>query len=150
MSSRASWGCRPYARPNWPADYYGLTIGNNAGFSVGGGVFNEAVKNGHIKLIESKGTPRSLLKLIEGTVDCYINDVVSIQWELKKLEKEGRYNGTNLKKSATISLDYGYLGFSTNGSRYPFKNDFKKQYLTILETMKANGEIDAIVKRFLE
>jgi len=138
------------ARPNWPEDYYGLTIGNNTGFSVGGTQFWKAVKRGEIKVEETKGTPRSLLRLINGQVDCYMNDDVSIRWELKKLSKEGRYNGHNIEKTAVISQEYGYLGFSTRGGRYPFKNDLKKQYLNILEKMKKNGEIDTIVKRFLE
>ncbi|MFT5717264.1 MAG: polar amino acid transport system substrate-binding protein [Oleiphilaceae bacterium] len=138
------------ARPNWPEDYYGLTIGNNSGFSVGGAKFSEAVKSGKIKVKETKGTPRSLLQLINGKVDCYMNDVVSIQWELKKLRKEGRYSGTNLERSIVISREYAYLGFSTSGSRYPFKKDFKKQYFNILTKMKKSGEIDSIVKRFPE
>jgi len=138
------------ARPNWPEDYYGLTIGNNTGFSVGGPQFWTAVKNGKIKVEETKGTPRSLLRLINGQVDCYMNDKISIQWELKKLIKEGRYDDDSLKQSAIISQEQGFLGFSTRGARYPFKNDFKKQYSNILEKMKKSGEIDAIVERFLE
>jgi len=137
-------------RPNWPEDYYGLTIGNNTGFSVGGAQFWEAVKNGKIKVEETKGTPRSLLRLINGQVDCYMNDAISIQWELKKLLKEGRYDNVSLEQSAVISQEHGYLGFSRSGTRYPFKNDFKKQYYKILEEMKKSGEIDVIVKRFLE
>jgi polar amino acid transport system substrate-binding protein len=43
------------------------------------------------KVKETNGTPRSLLQLINGKVDFYINDAASIQWELKKLIKEGRY-----------------------------------------------------------
>jgi polar amino acid transport system substrate-binding protein len=138
------------ARPNWPEDYYGLTVGSNSGFSVGGAKFNEAVKKGLILLKETKGTPRSLLQLIKGEVDCYMNDAVSIKWELKKLKKEGRYEEGSLVMSVVISQEHGYLGFSSRGSRYPFKNDFKKQYLNILDKMKKNGEIDDIIKRFLE
>jgi polar amino acid transport system substrate-binding protein len=137
-------------RPNWPEDYFGLTIGNNAGFSVGGAQFWEAVNLGKIKVEETKGTPRSLLRLINGQVDCYMNDAVSIQWELKKLKKEGRYDGLGLMQSAMISQEQGYLAFSVSDSRYPFKSDFKKQYYTILQNMKKTGEIDAIVKRFFE
>ena len=114
-------------RPNWPEDYYGLTIGNNTGFSVGGPKFWKAVKANKIKVEETKGTPRSLLRLINGHVDCYMNDAISIQWELNKLMKEGRYDGRNVKESAIISQEHGYLGFSTSGARYPFKNDFKKE-----------------------
>ena len=74
----------------------GLTIGNNSGFSAGGDEFKAAVKAGKIKLSETKGTPKNLLKLIAGRVDCYMNDALSIQWELKKLQKEGKYNGSTI------------------------------------------------------
>jgi len=137
-------------RPNWPEDYYGLKVGNNAGFAVGGSIFWQAVKAGKITVEETKGTPNSLLKLIAGQVDCYMNDAISIQWELKKLMKEGRYDGESILKSAMISAEQGYLGFASSGTRYPFKNDFKKRYLTILKRMKDSGEIDVIVKRFLD
>jgi len=46
-------------RPNWPNDYFGLTIGNNAGFSAGGDNFLAAVKAGDIKVQETKGTPKN-------------------------------------------------------------------------------------------
>jgi len=137
-------------RSNWPEDYYGLTIGNNAGFAIGGDKFWGAVKTGKITVQETKGTPNNLLKLIRGQVDCYMNDEISIKWELKKLMKEGRYDGESIVKTAAISSEQGYLGFASGGARYPYKNDFKKRYLVILKRMKESGEIDAIVKRFLE
>ena len=83
----------------------GLTIGNNSGFSASGDEFKAAVKAGKIKLNETKGTPKNLLKLIAGRVDCYMNDALSIQWGLKKLQKEGKYNGSTIVEGATISSD---------------------------------------------
>ncbi|NOH71328.1 ABC transporter substrate-binding protein [Vibrio pectenicida] len=137
-------------KPNWPGDYMGLTIGNNSGFSAGGDEFRAAVKSGKIKLSETKGTPKNLLKLIAGRVDCYMNDALSIQWELKKLQKEGKYNGQSLVEGATISSEQGFLGIATKAGKFPFKDDFKSQYHKILSEMKASGEVDQIIQKFVK
>ncbi|MCL9782070.1 ABC transporter substrate-binding protein [Vibrio sp. S4M6] len=136
-------------RPNWPDDYIGLTIGNNSGFSAGGDKFHELVKAKKIKLDEVKGTERNLLKLISGRTDCYMNDALSIQWELKQLQKMGKYDGKSIKEGAVISSEQGYLGIITDGKKFPFKQDFTQQYLKVLNEMKSSGEIDKIIKDFV-
>lgn len=136
-------------KPNWPGDYMGLTIGNNAGFSAGGDEFWSAVKAGKIKVTETKGTPKNLLKLIAGRIDCYMNDALSIQWELKKLQNEGKYDGQSVVEGATISSEQGFLGIVTNGADFPYKEGFKAEYHKILNQMKQSGEIDKIVNDFI-
>lgn len=136
-------------REHWPKDYYGLTVGNNAGFSAGGDEFWAAVKRGDIKVEETKGTSKNLLKLIAGRIDCYMNDGLSIQWELKSLQKQGKYNGISVKKGAVISSEQGYLGFVTNGRQFPYKSAFKEKYHLILQEMKSSGRIDEIIKAFI-
>jgi len=137
-------------RAKWPDDYYGLSIGNNAGFSPGGDAFLSAVKAGKITLKEVKGTSKNLLKLISGRIDCYLNDGLSIEWELKQLQKSGKYSGSGVSKALVISAEQGYLGFVTDGSKFAFKDDFKKQYNTVLGQMKDSGEIKKIVDDFLK
>lgn len=137
-------------RPNWPGDYMGLTIGNNAGFSAGGDEFWSAVKAGKIKVTETKGTPKNLLKLINGRIDCYMNDALSIQWELKKLQNEGKYNGQSIAEGATISSEQGFLGIVTNGAGFPYKESFKTEYHAILNQMRESGELDRIVNDFIK
>lgn len=91
-----------------------------------------------------------MLKLIAGRVDCYMNDGLSIQWELKKLEKKGKYDGKSIVKGAVISAEQGFLGFTGNAEGFPFKDDFKAQYLSILREMKENGEVKAIAEAFVK
>lgn len=136
-------------RKEWPKDYYGLTIGNNSGFAAGGDAFWAAVKRGDIKVEETKGTSKNLQKLIAGRIDCYMNDGLSIQWELKALQKQGKYNGVSVKKGAVISSEQGFLGFATDGGAFPFKGDFKATYHQVLEKMKASGRIDEIIDSFI-
>ncbi|CAM2914518.1 ABC transporter substrate-binding protein [Vibrio ordalii] len=137
-------------RPNWPEDYMGLTIGNNLGFAAGGDEFRAAVAAGKIVLSETKGTPNNLLKLIAGRVDCYMNDALSIRWELSKLQKEGKYDGQSVMEGATISSEQGFLGFVTDGGQFPYKDDFKATYHKILSEMKESGELEQVVSSFLQ
>ena len=118
--------------------------------STGLNKLTNTVKAGKIKLSETKGTPKNLLKLIAGRVDCYMNDVLSIQWELKKLQKEGKYNGQSLVEGATISSDQGFLGIASKAGKFPFKDDFKSQYHKILSEMKISGEVDQIIQKFVK
>ncbi|TFH90296.1 substrate-binding periplasmic protein [Vibrio ouci] len=137
-------------RPNWPEDYKGLTIGKNAGFASGGPAFRQLVERGDISLLETRGTAFSLLQLLKGLTDCYINDRLSIQWELKQLAKERKYDGFSVVEATVISTEHGYLGFATDQAHFPFKAAFKGQFYDVLADMKAKGEIEQIVRDFLQ
>ncbi|MDE1464303.1 substrate-binding periplasmic protein [Spartinivicinus poritis] len=138
------------SRPKWPEDYYGLRIGSNSGFAVGGAVFDRAVQDGLIKLSEAKGNDKNLLKLINGRIDCYINDALSIEWELNQLKQKGKYKGSGIVRGATISGEYGYLGFTKKGDAFSYLEKFKEEYHKNLEEMKSNGEVDKIIKKYTE
>ncbi|GLQ31557.1 substrate-binding periplasmic protein [Litoribrevibacter albus] len=136
-------------RTKWPDDYYGLTIGNNSGFAAGGDAFWQAVKRGDIKVEETKGTSKNLLKLIAGRIDCYMNDGLSIQWELKALQNQGKYNGLSVKKGAVISSEQGFLGFATDGSKFPYKDTFKEKFHAVLNQMKSSGRVQQVIDEFI-
>ncbi|OMH29201.1 ABC transporter substrate-binding protein [Motiliproteus sp. MSK22-1] len=136
-------------RDTWPDDYLGLKVGNNAGYAVGGDKFWELVKSGDITVEEAESTSANLLKLIDGKLDCYMNDGLSIEWELKKLAKKGEYDGSSIQKSDVISSENGYLGFATNGDAFPYKDDFKAKYLKILKELKESGKIDRIIRQYV-
>ena len=65
-------------RSRWVEDYYGLTIGINAGFHLGGEKFWQAVKQGKVKVSEARGNTENLLRLGLKRIDCYLNDRISI------------------------------------------------------------------------
>ncbi|WP_163835572.1 substrate-binding periplasmic protein [Spartinivicinus ruber] len=136
------------SRPKWPDDYYGLNIGNNSGFAVGGAVFDRAVKDGLIKVSEAKGNDKNLLKLINGRIDCYINDALSIEWELNRLKQKGKYKGSGIVRGATISGEFGYLGFTKKADKYPYLEKFKEQYHNQLKVMRDSGEIDKLIEKY--
>jgi polar amino acid transport system substrate-binding protein len=136
-------------RPQWPEDYYGLTIGNNTGFALGGDKFKQALADGKIRLSEVKGTDNNLKKLAQKRVDCYMNDRLSILWTLKQMKEKGDYTQNNIVEGATISIEQGFVGYSdTNNSAYPYKLDFIKKLDFEIYKMRRSGELQKIIEGY--
>ena len=140
------------SRTRWPDDYYGLRFGINAGFSLGGESFDQAVKNGQIILDQASGNHVNLEKLILQRIDCYINDRYSILWEWRHINEEGlNRDGAKIVETATVAAEQGYLGYTDrDNGRFPFKNDFVTDLNKIIENMRRTGEIQRITDRILE
>jgi polar amino acid transport system substrate-binding protein len=142
-------------RKRWPEDFYGLTIGNNAGFIVGGTAFDKAVGAALLRVEEGKDSETNIIKLGLGRIDCYINDRVSIQWTLNQLKAEGKYDEggkhARLAEAVQIGVEQGFLGYTDrDNGRYAYKSDFVKQFNDALYQMKRNGEIDTIARNFFK
>lgn len=141
-------------RPNWPDDYFGLTIGNNYGYAYGDDIFWAAVKKGKIVVDETKTTQQNLLKLIRKRIDCYMSEKSTFLWELNLLTQKKLYNDKvdgRLVEGATISYEQVFLGFTDNDQgRFSYKKDFHQQLDTILYHMRHTGEIERIIKPYME
>lgn len=140
-------------RQHWPDDYLGLTIGVNSGYLVGGKAFLSAVEQGKIFLSESIQAKQNLLMVATGRIDCYINDELAIKLEINKLKKSDSYieELNKLSIGPVISVENGYLGYSNKGNwRYPYKDKFVIKFNEIINDMKQNGEIDLIIKQYIE
>lgn len=135
---------------SWPKSYFGLTIGINESFSLGGGEFWQAVKNGQIQIKEAQGNRDNILNLYNDKVDCYINDRLSILWEIKQLIQEGSLpTDWTVIESASVSSEQGYLGFTNvTPERYPYKNEFVTDFNASLEKLKQDGTLEAILHRY--
>lgn len=108
-------------------------------------------QEGRIQLKEAKGNRQNILNLYYQRTDCYVNDRLSILWEVKLLIKEGKIEpGWSMQLGSVISSEQGYLGFTEQGeAHYPYKADFIAEFNHVLEQMKQNGQIDAIVTKYL-
>lgn len=142
-------------RKRWPEDFYGLTIGNNAGFIVGGEAFDQAVQAGRLRLEDAKDSETNIIKLGLKRIDCYINDRISIQWTLKRMKSDGRYQEggahAELAEAVQIATKQGYLGYTDRDKGgYTFKPDFVRQFDAAIMQMKRSGEMDAIVRNFFK
>jgi polar amino acid transport system substrate-binding protein len=139
-------------RRRWPEDYYGLRIGNNAGFLVGGDKFNRAVSDGKIKLEEAIDTRTNILKLGMKRIDCYINDRISIRWTQLQLAREGKLPaGPVGVETVVIATEQGFLGFTDRDQgKFAYKTDFLKQFNAVVYDMKRKGEIERIAREFFD
>lgn len=145
---------RRAAGRRWPDDFFGLTIGMNAGFALGGKAFNTAAKEGRITINEAKSNRANILKLGIKRIDCYINDRIAILWELNRLKAEGLYDEGGLhdvlREAVVVSSEWGYLGFTRmDFGRFSFKEDFIRQFNDVIRAMQTSGEIQKIVDQFL-
>jgi polar amino acid transport system substrate-binding protein len=140
------------AQSKWPEDFYGKTIGINAGFSLGlgGKRFVKAVEDGKIKVEYANSNETNIKKLKFRRIDAYLNDKLAIIWTVNRLKME----------DASISIDgfvwgpitseeSGYLGYTAKAEKFPYKQDFITRLDKIIDDMKKNGEIDEIMEKFL-
>lgn len=136
-------------RPNWPGDYFGLTLGKNAGFALPeNDALKQAIKDGKIVIDESGSSEQNLLKLSKGSIAGYITDPIAAQQEWKKLLGERKVSG-ELVEAATISTEEGFLGVTnTDKGAFAFKADFLGKLNAILAEMKKNGEVQKIVDTY--
>ncbi len=137
-------------RPRWPEDYYGLTIGNNLGFDFYGEKVDQAMHAGKIKLENTPGTKNNILKLLAGRIDCYINDRISILWNVRQMKKQGKWPyDRELAEGTVLDREYGYLAFSGIYNA-PYREDFIRKFNTIILQMQSSGEIDRIAQEFIQ
>lgn len=138
---------------NWPDDYVGLTIGTNAGFLLGGKEFDRYVAAGRIFRDSSTSSHGSVLKMISGRNDCYINDRLAIRWEVDQLRRNGEIEAQRIAIVETNRLysEKGHLGYTDRDEgRFTFKDSFMQDLNAAIIRMKNEGEIDRAVERFLK
>ncbi|MGY3895495.1 substrate-binding periplasmic protein [Aeromonas enterica] len=135
----------------FPADYYGLRFGMNAGFTIGGAPFWQAVQQQKIGLEEVKSNRENLLKIVRGRVDCTINDRLSLLYELLNMIKGNQLavaDMSQLKQGPVLSKEQGFLGYSRKGE-FDFKEDFAEQFDKRLYELKKRDGIRSIVEHYL-
>jgi len=142
-------------RKNWIKDYLGLKFGRNPAFAVGDEQFNKALKAGKIRIEDSKGNRENILKLGLKRIDCYINDRLSILYELKRMKKAGEYNegGRHAKilEGATVTFESGFVGYTDrDNGRFTYKRDFVQKLDNVIYKMQRDGSINKIVDDFVK
>lgn len=152
LSEKTSVFCRSDVmnspRPKWPEDYRGLRIGNNQGFLLGGRQMQELVRSGEIVLDEAPGTRLNLVKLMEGRLDCYINDELVLYWGVKDITGAASLKSTGIKCGATVHREYGYLGYSAMET--PWRNDFILRFDEAVRKVVQDGTAQKIVDEMLK
>ena len=134
-------------RSDFPADYAGLTIGINAGFLLSDRLM-QAANRGIVRLEPAKDNDANLKKLAMHRIDCYASDRVAALFSAKKLGTQLNLDARELQVAAELSEEETYVAFSARNNP-PFKADFIEKLNAVLTEMKAHGEIDKIVERYL-
>ncbi len=136
-------------RPAWPEDYYGLHIGKNLAFSTGGPAFDQAVEDGMIRLEEIPGTELNVRKLLEGRIDCYINDRIAVLWTIKRQFRTTYRYSNRIREGATISSEQGFLAYS-GFYKAKYRDGFIKAFDQALRSLQADGTVDQIVRGYTQ
>ena len=132
---------------SFPEDYIGIRLGKNAGFAPGVAV-DDAVKNNIIKLQEAKGMSANLKKLINNRINCYVNDRLSILYELKKMAERGEYDGKSVIETHVLGIEKGYLAIHKEANNET--KGFIKQFNLVIEEMKSSGKIDEVIAKYTQ
>jgi polar amino acid transport system substrate-binding protein len=137
---------------DFPSAYAGLRIGLNRGFSViVDPQYDLMLANGLLEQRFVKDNRTSLLQLKQGRIDVYINDRLSILWELQRMKSEGLTgNGLDwLVEGTTLSSEHGHLGYTRiNTQAYPYKDDFKRRLDAALTELQSDGSIERLTRRY--
>lgn len=133
-------------KTKWPEDFYGSKVGLNHGFSYEnllGPEATEAVKGGKMAVEEAMDSPTNLRKLAAGRIDIYVNDQLTDISEFSSGEDP-------IVVATTIGGQWGYLGFSSENSDFPYADDFRAAFDEVIKEMKDSGRIDEILKDYMK
>ena len=137
---------------DFPAAYAGLRIGLNRGFSIiVDPRYALMLAEGALQQSFAKDNRTNLLQLRQGRIDVYINDRLSILWELQRMNEEG-LTGSKLDwlvEGSKLSSEHGYLGYTRlNAQAYPYKDDFMQRVDTALAELQNDGSIARLARRY--
>lgn len=137
----------------WPEDYFGLVISRNRGFNILGKKGEAAIERGDLISDEADSTAIGLKRAVEGRVDCYANDAISIEWTLYNMMRQGliaEEQRENIRPLSTVQGFQGYIGYSGPGAaNFPFKQDFIEQMDAALREVISSGQAEDIVDKYL-
>ncbi len=132
----------------FPDDFKGMLVGENLGFSSGEKIHKARDLN-FITLSSSKGTLANLKRLMFNNLHCYVNDRLSILYELKLLQAQGHYDGENIVETVSLSNEYGHLGVTKQVANFPYLEDFLEKFNRVIKRLKKEGEINKITNSYM-
>lgn len=131
---------------SWPEDFRGTVLGTNDGFMA----LEPWRDRGIFTIDQSRNTRSGILKLAQQRIDGYANDRLSIQAAIAEIEACG-IPLPEFREGPLLGSEAGHLGITREGGdRYVFKEDFVSTFGSILEEMRASGEIRQIAENYLD
>ncbi|WP_413704316.1 substrate-binding periplasmic protein [Pseudomonas sp. Pseusp16] len=138
---------------HFPFGYSGLRIGVNRGFmSIDDQDYQSMLATGALKQSYANDNRSNLARLYHGRIDVYINDRLSVQWELEQMQREGVFAQNDLNwlvEGPWLSGEAGYLGYTRlNASAYPYKPQFMQRLDKVLAELERDGSIERLTKNY--
>jgi len=132
--ARADW--------NYPADFKGLTFGNNTGYRSPGQRFFELVEAGEISVVEARTTAMNLNMLALGRIDCYVQERLSAEREIRRNKLR------NIVPVKAISAETAHIGYSSSWTG-PEADAFIIEMDRTLTELHRDGSVDRIISTYL-
>lgn len=134
----------------WPQDFKRKRITANKGYLLIPD-FLQSIATNHITHIEVSGARSAIHMMLLNRADCFMHAELPTRWELDQLTKEQpelEKKLTTLHFTGTQIGQSGYIGYSADTVRYPFRDRFRAKVDRVLKALIANGEIQSIIDRY--
>lgn len=117
-------------------------------------IFSEEIKlaiaDKKMLVWENKSTNANILKLQSQRIDCYLNDRLSIQYELLRLNKASELTFDDISESLIVMTQSAHIGYSDSANDdFPFKSDFIQRMDSALTQIKATKQYENIIAKYL-
>ncbi len=138
---------------DFPAAYAGLRVGLNRGFNIiAAPDYKRMLAAGQVQQSYASDNHTNLLQLKRQRIDVYINDRLSILWELQQMRDQGLLGNAGLGwlvEGPRLSSEHGHLGYTrANSEAYPYKQDFMQRLDQALLGLEADGSIARLASRY--
>ena len=142
-------------RPNWPADYRRLVIGNLAGFDEWGGVALKAsVIKSQIDYHKVKNADVLIKMIINDHLDCILMENREFDYVFKHILESGVHGDkvhSELIKGPVVGsnpVSIGYSESAIKSGKYPYAHEFQKAFDVVIHKMIKSGEIEKIMNAY--
>jgi polar amino acid transport system substrate-binding protein len=138
---------------DFPAAYAGLRIGLNRGFNIiAAPDYKRMLAAGQVQQSYASDNRTNLLQLKRQRIDVYINDRLSILWELQQMRDQHLLGNTGLDwlvEGPRLSSEHGHLDYTRlNPQAYPYKQDFMQRLDQVLLDLEADGSIARLAAHY--
>lgn len=138
---------------DFPAAYAGLRIGLNRGFNIiAAPDYKRMLAAGQVQQSYASDNRTNLLQLKRQRIDVYINDRLSILWELQQMRDQDLLGNAGLDwlvEGPKLSSEHGHLGYTRlNSQAYPYKQDFMQRLDQVLLDLEADGSIARLAAHY--
>lgn len=138
---------------DFPAAYAGLRIGLNRGFNIiAAPDYKRMLAAGQVQQSYASDNRTNLLQLKRQRIDVYINDRLSILWELQQMRDQDLLGNAELDwlvEGPRLSSEHGHLGYTRlNPQTYPYKQDFMQRLDQVLLDLEADGSIARLAAHY--